>query len=370
MTRIDAVNAISHTVYPGQRVIASGGNDPRKLLVTYLQPQLQDPMRGNKYVNNQSEDSSFIVTPLFLLLPAAGILVLKYRQYKKIDYILLSLIMCSVLFLAHLFIPHLGILTKILLLHYVPHDRLMIGLGLLAGLLLGYISKLYMSDSLHLTKRVKISLLIYIGIYSLAALWAGYLTHKLYIDFIPSKKLILLMGVICIGAMSLWLMRYVRTGLVLLAVFSMVSVYAINPLYRGLGVAYSNKVEQAIVSISDKNATWAAAQNISIENLPQMAGRPAITGVLAYPNADFWRQYSEQPNDHIYNRYAHTILTTNNTSSLTLVGPDVYAISADCKRKIAQKVDYVVSATPLIGSCYKLLETIPYPNMTFYIYKQ
>jgi hypothetical protein len=367
---MDAVHAFTDTVYPGERIVTTGGYDIKKLLVTYLQPQLQSEENGGKYTKNQSEDSSFILHPIFLLIPSIVIFINLYIQRKRIDYLFLSLIICTILFVIQLFMPGADIVTRILFLHLVPHDRLLIGLGFLSILLAAYIVKLYNSDTFKLSTYTIYGMVLYSLTYFIAMLWAGFETHKLYPDFIASKKLLVLFASVVMIGLTLFLINKKKLGLLILATFSLVCVYQIHPLYRGIGVAYNNDVYKSIQSISTHSSTWAAAQSIVIENFPQMAGQRSITGVLAYPNTKFWSIYSGEKNDRIYNRYAHTFLTSNDTSSLILVGPDLYAISSACYRKVAQKVDYVLSTTLLSGSCYELLKTVPYPNMTFYIYKQ
>lgn len=370
LTRNDAVNTIQNTVYPGKRTVQAGGYDIKQLLATYLQPQLQNKENGNKYIKNQSEDSTFIIQPLFLVIPTVLIYLTLYLQRKKTDYILLGLIFCSVLFLSQLLIPGIDTFTKLFLLDTVPHSRLLIGLGLLSILLMIYISKIYSFNEVRLSKPLAYTLLGYSVVYLIVIWWAGLEIHRLYIDFIPSKKLILFLSSTVVLGLTLFLMNKQRIGLLILAIFTIASVYQVHPLYRGLGPIYNSSIQKGMESVSEKDAVWAAAQDVRIENLPQMAGYRSLTGVQTYPDISFWQDYSEQKSDHIYNRYAHTFLSTNDSSSLILVGPDLFAVSSSCHRKIAQKVDFVLSTTPLNGSCYQLLKTIPYPNTTFYIYKQ
>jgi hypothetical protein len=101
--------------------------------------------------------------------------------------------------------------------------------------------------------------------------------------------------------------------------------------------------------------------------VPQMSGRKANTGVKPYPSLEFWKQYSQ--NEAIYNRYAHVLLSSNDTDALILVQPDQFAVSASCKRPVLQKIDYILSSTPLTDSCNLLVDTLEYPARTFYFYK-
>ncbi|MDQ3123134.1 MAG: hypothetical protein M3Q14_00390 [bacterium] len=369
-SRSDVIHAIGNTVYPGKRVVASGGYDVKKLLVSYLQPQLQQDEHGAKYDKNQSESSNFILLPLFLLIPSIVLVTWLYVKQKKFEWVLASLIACNLLFLAHLFIPSIDVLTKPFLLHLVPHDRLLIGLGFVAIITALYMTKVYMDQKIVLTKKYLWGALAYSFLFFGLMVWAGFETSKIYPDFISSKKLIVLLAAALITGLSLILINKPRPGFLIIALFSIASVLFIHPLYQGLGPLYNNNLTKTIETISNKDATWAAAQSIYIENLPQMSGRSAVTGVAAYPSNKFWKENSDMKNDHIYNRYAHVFLSANDSSSLVLIGTDLFAVSASCTRKVSQKIDYVISTTPLEGSCKKLIKTLHYPNVTFYFYKQ
>lgn len=369
-TRGEAIQAITNTVYPGARIVKSGGYDANRLLTSYLQIQLQDERSGPKYIKNQSESSNFILLPTFFIIPAIILFIYLLKRTKKIDYILLSLILCSLLFLAQLFIPHIDMLTKLFLFSYVPNERLAIGMGFMAILLITYILNLYLKAKVKLSNKVMLFLIIYMILCFAIMIWSGLETRAVFPDFIASRKLILILTSILLGSIFLILANKPQIGLIIIALFSIASVYQIHPLYRGLGVFYNNEVTNTIQKISSKDSVWAAAQNIYIENLPQVSGRPSVTGVSAYPNASFWKKYSESNNDTIYNRYAHTFLSSNDSASLILVGSDLYAISASCTRKITEKIDYIISTTPLEGACNQLLKILKYPNVTFYFYKQ
>ena len=361
---------VSNTAYPGQRVVSSGGEDVAKLLTTYLQSQLQREDRGTHYYKNQSESSSFIVLPLYFILPAIGLLVWLYIKKRRIEWALLGLIAVCLIFFAVLFIPNIDIISKVLLLTLVPHYRLVIGLGFLAIILILYMAKVFKEYKLSLNRKAYIIVLLYSLIFFGLMLWAGLETSKLYPDFISSKKLILLLAAVLMLGSTLVLLNRPKIGLLILAAFSLASSVYVNPLYRGLGPLQNSEVSKAIQSVAPPTATWAAAQDILIENLPQMSGRPAVTGVSTYPENAFWEQYSGKSNSFIYNRYAHIVLSSNDKNSLVLATPDLITVSASCNRKITEKIEYIVSTTPLQGSCNSLLKTVTYPAVTFYLYKQ
>jgi hypothetical protein len=369
LTRVDAIKTITGTAYPGKRVLNSGKYNQDKLIVTYLQPLLQSNARGGNYISNQSESSNFILTPFYLVVPFLSLFVWLYIRKKRFDWVLFCLLLCNLLFLAYLFVPNIDIVAKIFLLNIVPHDRLLIGLGFLTIITLIYAAKLYEESKLKITKKVAIIMSLYLIIIFGIMMAAGLQIRHLYPLFVSNRLLILGLGLIVLIGVALIIFKRLKFGLAIIALFSIISVVYIHPLYVGLGPVYNSNITKTVQKLSPPNATWAAAGDIFIEHVPQMSGRPAITGLSAYPNNKFWEQYSEGSDALIYNRYAHIILLPND-DPLKLLGNDTFSVSESCERKVSQKIDYVISINKLDGNCEHLLKTVTYPNATFYFYKQ
>jgi hypothetical protein len=368
----DTIHAISNTAYPGQRVVASGGYDIKRLMVTYLQPLLQIADQGPNYIKNQSESSNFILPPLFLLPLAMVLLLYNYFKRKKTDWILFFLILCNLLFLADLLVPNIDIITRLTLLHLVPHDRLVLGLGFVNIVIFVYLVRLISKagrDKVMLNIKAKFMLFAYSVLFLVLAVWAGIITKTEYPGFISTKKDVAVLALIAISPLALMILGKKKLGLSILAVFSLFSVYQIHPLYIGLGPIYDSKITKAIQELSSKGSVWVATENAVVENLPQMSGRGAITGVSTYPNLEFWDKYSGMKDSKVYNRYAHVIATSNNAAPLILLGPDIFAVSNVCGTKANQIIDFSISVEKSKSSCDHLIKTLVYPNITFYFYR-
>jgi hypothetical protein len=364
-TRTNELHSITNTAYPGKREVPSGGYEVENLLVTYLQPQLQREDRGPQYIQNQSESSSFITLPLFFILPALAFSVWLYRMKRQVDWILIGLLACTFLFLAHLFIPLPLIITKLFLLHMVPHSRLLIGLGML-GIIIGVYTALLFAKHFKPDRRLFIAVAAYTLAYLVVIIAAGLYTSNLYPSFVSSKKLILLLASLSLIGPFLLLIGKLRIGMFFIALFSIASVFAIHPLYVGLGPIYKSALSEKIQSISKENSVWAVAEDIYIENVPQMSDREAITGVNPYPSNNFWKKYTDQ--ELVYNRYAHIFLSGGATSTLRLVQPDLFAVSSNCSMDISREINYILTSSPMTSDCATLVDTVRYPARTFYIY--
>lgn len=370
INRSEIIQIVNNTAYPGKRIAEPGGYDIKKLLTTYLQPQLQREDRGKNYDKNQSESSNFIVLPIFFILPAIGLLAWIYFKKGRFEWILFLLIVTSLIFVAHLFIPGTDLLSRIFFLQMVPNYRLLIGMGMLAIILVLYMLKVLNEQNLQVTVILKMVLILYSVVFFCFMIWAGLEIASQYPKFVSSKKLIFLFAGIVTFGMTLILLNKPRIGLLILAAFSIYSVLNVNPLYIGLGPLYNSDITKTISDISPTNSTWAAAQDLMIENVPQMSGRYAVTGLSTYPNIEFWEKYSSEHKSSVYNRYAHIVLSSNDTKSLVLATPDLMTVSSSCKRKIAEKIEYIISTTPLPESCNHLIKKLNYPKITFYYYRQ
>lgn len=370
VSRTEPLRAITETTYPGKRVVASGGYDVKKLLVTYLQPLLQSNSRGANYIMNQSESSNFILTPLYLIIPFVSLFVFMYVKLRRFDWVLFCLIICNLLFLAFLFVPGINGVAKLFFLHLVPQDRLLIGVGFLTSINLIYAIKLYSDTKIVLTKKIKFAIYAYLALLFGVLLWAGLDISHHYPLFITNKLLLLALLLTVLSGVGFILFRKYKFGLGIIALFTLGSVCYIHPLYIGLGPIYKGEISKTIQELSPRNATWASAENILIEHFPQMAGRPSITGVSVYPNNAFWKTYSGMEDDSIYNRYAHITYGPTKDRSLLLAGGDSFIVSESCSSKISERVDFVVSTSPIKDSCERLLRTLSYPNLKLYFYKQ
>ncbi len=370
-TRMDTIHAIASTVYPGKRDVSSGGHNISILLVNYLQPLLQSSLRGGKFILNQSESSSFILLPLFYFIPACWLLVRNYIKKHRINWLLLLLLLCNFIFLSHLTLPLPHIFTHALLLHMVPLERVIAGIGFSGIILVACMISVILNNNLNSSKETR-SFLPFLSIYSLgflvASCLAGITIMHQYPGFIQGKKEIFVLASVLVLAMFLTLTKKVYVGLVVLAIFTAGSVFRINPLYQGLDVLMSNPITHAISMNSNNKTVWAAANDLYLENLPELTGSRAMTGVAAYPNMKFWEQYAGTKSQYIYNRYAHIVGSSSAADSISLIQPDYFVVSTECSKKFTHIVTKVVSSLPLTESCFVLRQKISLPRHNVYIY--
>lgn len=369
LTRSAAVKSIAATQYPGARYVESGGYAFDRLMGTFLQPQLQRGNHGLHYYLNQSESSNFLLILPYIFI--AGLLLTYYRWRKErhIDYVFVMLQVTALLFFANLFVPLTTIFAKLTLLTQVPHERLSLGLGFL-----GVLHLLFMARNLSETKIKSQTLTILAAGYTSAclmvALAVGHYTIRHFPDFISNYLLVVSAAVVFCSVIYLLLSRRFILMAGTMAAFSLLCVYNIHPLYRGLGPVVNSKLSTEITSVSRPSDSWASLDDIYVENAAVINNRDSLTGVQIYPDVMFWEQVSGNNSRYIYNRYAHVLLSANpNLKPLKLLQPDLFVVHFTCSTFILNNVDYVLTEQLLNEPCATTVSTVRYPARTFYIYR-
>ncbi|MEV4213840.1 hypothetical protein [Micromonospora sp. NPDC049662] len=381
-TRLDAINAVLHTAYPGQRLTRSGGFDLAHLLSGHTSFGLESGRSAAQYsipdkgLTNQSENSNFLLMLPYLCVPCLYLLYQSYRARRVVDWPLLLVNLAFLGALVRLFVPHLDFFGRLLYLDRVPHTRLLIGIGLLnfIGLVL-FVRRLRDQRSTLPGRTVIIG-------YTLALLLVQALLSLHVAQTSP--------GFLGLGGFVLSLVpvplvvhlalrrRFVWATSVLLA-FSVAMTAFIHPLYRGTATLTQTPLSRSIRAIAaeDPDAVWAAEVGI-VQNFPTMNGARSLSGVYAYPQLTLWRTADQQgQQEYIVNRYAHVWFTFDrnpavmSTTTFTLTAPDHFRVNTEpCGPFLRQhRVKYLVTGTEINESCLKLRATVRYPEATFLIYE-
>ncbi len=368
-TRLDAIKDVAGTVYPGSRIIQSGGLKKYYLFDGFLMPQLQDSTKGASFFNNQSEASNFILLLPFLLIPGF------YMTYKDVrnkttDWVFIGLQFIGVLFMSRMFIPGGNKLYSLLFLDKVPNERLLIGLGF-TGLIHTFFIIKKVTPIGPRYNRKHFSVIIYtllcFGIMALT----GWRAKTAYPNFIANEiKIVLLAGAVAVIIYCILTGRKLIGALTLLA-FSLSSVILIHPLYKGLGFVSNNPISNTIARKSEPDEVWAVSSDMVFENVAVLRDRDSLSGVQFYPDVTLWRQLGGDKNDLIYNRYAHVLFEAQPTlpESIRLLQPDLFIVQLNCGGFIRENVDFVISSRVLDLGCAHKIETLHFPLKDFHFYK-
>ncbi len=384
-TRAAAVHAIQNTVYPGKRVIASGGFDPIHFFSGNLDFQLQFTGKALHYqlisqgISNQSEAANFVYLLPFLLLPAIYLMIKSARQrgrfsWRRLDWPLATVSLLFVALLVRLFVPHFNTLFKLFLLDKVPQKRLVIGLGLLNLMLV----VLFMRRLQAHKKQVfsgKIALLLALVVFAVE-LFTGLVTRHRFPEFIGNARVLLFS--IPVPVIFYLLLRkkfeLAAAGLLAFGVFMSIGVH---PLYRNVSAINQTDLSKEIQQLNKQQPGRWATESLYLENFAILNGAPSVSGLYTYPQFGIWRPIDNGQQQDLYNRYAHVEFNfdrdpnINTGTQLKLIGADHFqVISEPCSGFMKDNnVRYILTSQPINDNCLKLVNQYNYPSRTFYIYQ-
>ncbi len=373
LTRLDAIKALQNTIYPGSRIISSGGYSLRWFLDGFLNFFLQNKDRAGTFYGNQSEASRFIIILPFLVVPMIYLVYKKYRQKTKLDYMLIGVLALSALFMTRLFVPLPNIFFKLIMLHKVPNYRLIIVFGILNIMSIVFIAKRFLKDKDKLPNWI-VALSTFIALATCAFVLVR--TRALYPTFLVPGRI----GILLVLAMGIvvWLVltRKILIASILLLAICIFSTYRIHPLYNGLNVVHNEKINSALESVDrDKKGNWILFNSFVLNSYLMMNGYHSLSGIYLYPDMKLWERYDDhQDEQNTYNRYAHVVFVENNYSNqhnnFILNQGDYFTVLFDaCKTNFQATVDYAMSTVPVTDKCLLLQKTVRLPNMSVYLYK-
>lgn len=369
ITRQDVINSITSTVYPGERIITSGGANILRMFDGFLMPFLQIDTRGPHYMVNQSESSNFILLAPFLLLPSFAILAYQFKRRLKIDYLFLCVQLVLLFFIFRTYLPFGDSLYNLLLLDRVPHSRILIGLGLAGIIQLVLFIKNYSSIALSSTKKWLFSVFYSALSLAILAVVANHVAEN-YPSFTIINKHVVIFAVLFASILFLLLAKMYRFALLIFIVLSLGSVFRINPVYRGLGFVSDNEVADKIRSVSESDDTWVTVDSLYFDSVGVLADRQSLTGVQVYPDVEFWSAGGKQYNK-LFNRQGHLVFSSSTPTEdpFYLVAQNYLQVKFQCSKFVIKNIDYAVSVTPLQLPCTHEVGKVYYPEQSFYLYK-
>jgi len=378
----EEIAAVANSAHPGDRSFASGGGDLR-MLVHALSGHLQLFIQGIggtfTYFTNESEASSFLFVLPFL---AALFVIDQLRRASRSRDVMfqgVAVLTITSLFFVWLAVPGLDLVFKPLLLENVPYRRLLMGFGFAQLVFLPiFVGAVRTHHRPKLDRSVP---------YVLVALTAGVVllatnTSRLtFPGYVLDIRLALIASALMVGCVAFLMLGRVQAGLLILIALGGWSVYQINPLYQGADILTSSPIDLAIrrIASEDPGARWAAANDIQNENLPAQNGVPTLSGNYFYPKLDFWEPLDPTGEfEVLYNRYLHSFIRMVNLDDpeapprLELQGNTVLAIGIDpCRMEGLESLEltYLIFNNEQPNPCLTLVETVPFPRLTFYIYR-
>lgn len=364
-----ALSALAGTVYPGSRVVTSGGQNLHLFLANHLLAGLQFGSRAVAYPTNQSEASNFVLLCPYLLLPSAWTLLAAWRKEHRVDWPLLTVNAAVVLFLAHMFVAWGDPIYRLLFLDKVPHNRLLIAVGLAGFLQVALLCRHYLRTETEIPRVIRTAFAIAV---MCLLLYIGVEVHRRLPGFLPKLAEPFILAPVLAVAVYLVLTRNRQTyGLALWAGVSAFASLLIMPLYVGLGPLQHGPLLGAIAATAPAGSRWIADGNLVLEHLPLLANRRSYSGVYSYPQLALWREIDGDPQAAgVYNRYAHVQWTHVPGARLEEPGPDQVLVHyTPCDPFVRSHVDFIISLEDITSPCSQFVREIDLPAQSYRIYR-
>lgn len=343
-----AIEAISSTVYPGQRNAVEGGTARVQLLLSGPLDRYSSGQAGGVVnATNQSENSSGIlfVIPVAVAAFAASLLHpnIKDRSFTALKGVLVAF----GILVGWALLPVPSGMGQFLLLSRVQTERVVHPLAFVSVLSLALLIAVLRDRNIVLPSRVvAVAAAMFVAPYA----WiAG--SYSVEGVLVATKPAALYLFVLAAGVALTLAVPKRSFGLFVLLAFAFWQASAINPLQRGTEPLTANDLALAIERIAGDepaNSGWVLfGGDAIIQGIVTATGVDLISAVSTYPDASAWQVLDpDAANEDAWNRYARVSFIPGAPGSaavFTLPTPDSLTVTVDpCAAELETLgIDYV-----------------------------
>ncbi|WP_423918409.1 DUF7657 domain-containing protein [Frigoribacterium sp. 2-23] len=372
-TRIDTVRSVIGTVYPGQRLEATGAIDFGGTVAALggpFQQALQDGVTGS-LGPNASESAA----PLMLGLPLLVVLIWlagrRWRSERKVDGLIASVVVAHVVVLAFLFVPHWDALAHLVLL-----DRTTVARMRSAFDILNVISFFVVVSRLDARRdRAPWSVALLAGTMSAASIAFVYAALRATGSPVLSESAAWkVVGVLLVLTVVALARRWAVVAAAGFVVASLLVGLGVNPLYRGVFDLNDTSVGREIDAVSqrDPDAQWVGVGTYYAGAALVESGVSTFNGVQTYPSDKMWNEIDPDGSDeNAWNRLANVNWVPGQGEPV-ISNPfrDQIEVTFDgCSSFAQEHVDYVVSEAALDTTCLKQLDHAQDGSLVLFVYE-
>lgn len=376
VTRWRTIEGFTSTVYPGERLQATGAAGARELISLFSGPFTRrlGEAEGVPFGLNASEASTFILTGLFLLVPIIWLLVDGIRRRRTVDWLSVSLICLLLLIGAFFFVPGWDAVAHLLLLDRAPVSRMRLAIGMLALILV--VVTIARLEERALAGRTKPPLWVpVLATGGAAAVSAVIAWDVLRYDNALTSGVLWIPIVVC-AVLAVWF--FVRGPFVLgAASFALVSVLVggtANPIYAGVYDLNGTTLLRTMKSIDARSpGNWVGAGNSGLLGVALVqSGLHSFNGVQSYPPTEMWEMIDPtSAAEKSWNRLGNVSwgVGEGDPDPFNPTDDQIRLIFDSCNVFAQEHVTYVLSEFDIQQACVERLETVHQGPSTFYIYR-
>ncbi|MCW2759152.1 MAG: hypothetical protein JWO46_2898, partial [Nocardioidaceae bacterium] len=396
LTRIDAIQSFTDTVYPGSRVTPPGSDaswfQTRSLLAGTLSPDLAKDSLFPSLGNNVSEASTFLMPGFFLLPVVAWLVWSGYRRRRRVDAVLVATTAVALVLVAFIYVPGWDLLASVLTLDRTTPPRVRIGLGLVALILMVLlIWRLERPLEARTTEPdadvppdavaaaqgtrvpwplVGISVLFVIAVNVAVAVAAADASKA---DWRPST-LVIGANLVFVGVIYAVVRRYVTAAAVGFLVASLLCAAWVNPVYHGVFDLNDTRVGRAVKKIdAGGDARWVALGGVPTDTLVE-SGVESYSGFQSSPSREMWKQIDPTGTaEHAWNRLGLVTWIAGAGDPHPVSPPgfndSIQVIFDSCASFAQEHVDYLLSEIEVPQPCLRQVRAVTMGLATYRIYR-
>lgn len=379
LTRLDTIKAVLGTVYPGQRLEATGASDFGALVSLFSGPfqrSFQVGTTGGLAVN-QSEGAAPLMVVVFVLPVLLWLLATTLRR-RRMDWPILATVAVLGVLLAFLFLPHWDAVAHLLLLDRSTDARLRLAFDLL-----GLASVALIATRLDQRRAEP-------GAGAARAPWlvAGYgavlvigSIAIVYTQLHAGSSPVLgshawrLIGVLLAVAVVCIARRWIAVGALLVLAVAVAVGGGVNPLYRGVfDLSTQTAAGRAVSAMVERepDARWVGIGGYVPTAMLLETGAHSYNGVQTYPPKEMWDEIDpDGDQEQIWNRLANVNwLDGDGAPQLSLPVRDQIRVGFDgCSRFAQRNVQYVLADQAVTDQCITQVRKVTQGAETLWIYR-
>lgn len=369
------VDAFLGTVYPGERLMPTGGGSAIAFARTVGSSFSESLANDGSFLGiNSSEASTFFLLGIFLLPIAGWIVVRRVRTRAALPWISISLVAVLALFLAFMFLPGWDAIAHLLFLDRSTPDRLRIGVGVISLALLASVIRDLDDDSIATPRRWLAGATTSLFVLSQLAIAAAVYSVQ-GADHLWGKSPLWLVFTLVSGAAiyAIARRRFVLGSIAFLLV-CVASCAFVNPVYVGVLDLRESVISKDIRTIDANDpGAWLGIGTPLTTALLVESGVEAFNGTQGAPSEDMWAMVDPQDRyEAQWNRIGSVRWTPGpGEPVVTNPAPDIISSTFDaCGTFATTHVAYVLSDDQeLFSPCLAEVQRVTLPTSTMTIYK-
>jgi len=374
-TRWHTIEVFTGTVYPGERLQATGSagfGQVKSLLSGPFQRNLE-VSDGAPFGANQPEASSFLLPGLFLVVPLVWMFVQSVRERRR-DWLALALLVGGALFAAFMLIPGWDAIAHLMLLDRTTVGRLRLGWGLLSLVMMLFV--LWRAEQRRVAGAERTPLWVVLSALLPALAW----TVVLAVSLVRNDAVIatgdygwILVAVGFLAVVACNAHGWAFATAALFALISIGSSASVNPLYRGVFDLNDTRTVETMKEVAgDGSDRWIGVGDTSLPTvLLVQSGLPSFNGFQSSPSQTMWDAIDPDLDERVWNRLANVSWGAGDGPPDAFnPAPDQIRLTFDSCEPFAQEnVEWVLSDDELDQACLAPVTTVEEGPSTFWIYE-